>query len=449
MSALRIHWTALLMLAPGVALAQPSVDVANDRANDTDRELAAVSTSLTDLKQRYGLAMAAPVTKVERRLRQGEVHFLLQDYLRASIALMDVVDDPTQSSHPRYDDCVFLLAESLRSSRNFAGARRYYTQILDRSQGERLKDVVLGLLEIAGATGRFDKVDGYISRLRDAQTLSRPDVDYIYGKMLFRSKERAKVERAHKLFSSIPPNNSVSARAAYYAGVSLAQLGEYEQAVEQFKATLTRIPQGPSGAPLRDLTHLSLGRLFYEIGEVSQSADTYQAISQDSPYFADMLYEVAWVQVEAANQDDDEARKRKAYNRALRATELLMATAPDSRLYPQARILQGNLMIRLGASENAYDTFQTIVDDYGDARSELMGLIRTNDPRVFFDQLLAADLARIDSTQIIPPLALTWALDEDQVSRAVGMQKDLSDSETFMRESRELVDTLELALAGE
>ena len=182
---------------------------------------------------------------------------------------------------------------------------------------------------------------------------------------------------------------------------------------------------------------------------VTESADIYQEISQDSPYFADMLYEVAWVQVTAANQAKAPEAKRKSFNRALRALEILMATAPSSRLYPRARILQGNLMIRLGASEDAYDTFQTIIDDYGDARDELMTLIRSNDPRKFFDQLLAADIARVDASPILPPLAVNWAMDEDQVGRAVGMQKDLADSATFLRESRELVDTLERALAGE
>ena len=440
---------AVFLLSSASVYAQPSAGRANELANDNDRELATISRSLDELKKRYGLATAPSVTKVERRLRQGEVHFLLKDYLRASVALLDVVDDPTQARHPKYDECVFLLAESLRLSRNFSGARRYYEQILERSSGERLKDVVLGLLEVAGATGRFKNVDRYIGYLRQANTLSRPDVDYIYGKMLFRTGDPDNVTRAFNIFKNIPARSSVSARGAYYAGVALVQLGRYPKAVEQFRTALTLVPAGEAGAQLRDLTHLSLGRLYQELGEVAKSADVYQEISQNSVYFPDMLYEVAWVQVTAANQATESEPQRRAYNRALRATELLMATAPGSRLYPQARILQGNLMIRLGAPENAYETFQTIIDDYGDARNELIGLLRSNDPRKFFDQLLAADLAQVEANPILPPLAINWALDEEQVTRAVGMQRDLADSETYMRESRELIDTLERALAGE
>ncbi len=441
--------SAAFVAAAGAASAQPSVSRSNDIASDNDRDLATIRKNLGELQERYGLATAPPVTKVERRLRQGEVHFLLKDYLRASILLLDVVDDPTQRGHPQYDDCVFLLAESLRMSRNFTGARRYYEEILERSDGERLKDVVLGLLEVAGETQHFERIDKYIARLKQAKALSRPDVDYIYGKMLYRTGEPENMDRAYNVFRQVPAGNSVSARASYYAGVSLVSLGRYQEAIEQFKATLGRIPEGEAGAELRDLTHLSLGRLYQELKQVTQSIDTYQEISQESPYFADMLYEVAWVQVTAANQAEDPEVRQKAFGRALRATELLMATAPDSRLYPQARILLGNLMIRLGANRDAYETFQTIVDDYGEARDELIGLVRTSDPRAFFDELLAADIAKVGSEPILPPLAVNWALEDDQVERAVGMQRDLSESEEFLKESRELIDTLELALAGE
>ena len=439
----------VVSLPAAAVVAQPSLSRANKTANDTDRELTQISRSLDELKQRYVLATSPSVTKVERRLRQGEVHFLLKDYLRASVALLDVVEDPEQVAHPQYNDCVFLLAESLRLSRNFSGARRYYEQILAVSAGDRLKDVVLGLLEVAGATGNFQDVDRYIARLREAKTLSRPDVDYIYAKMLFRSNEADNVLRAYNIFRNLATGTSVSARGAYYAGVTLVRLGEYQKAIDQFKVALGRVPDGESGAQLRDLTNLSLGRLYQELGEVTESADAYQEISQDSPYFADMLYEVAWVQVTSANQAKDPEVRREAYNRALQAAEILMATAPGSRLFPRARILQGNLKIRLGASEDAYDTFQTIIDDYGEARDQLVDLIRANNPQRFFDQLLAADLAEVSSESIVPPLALSWALDEDQVGRAVGMQKDLADSETFLRESRELVNTLERGLAGE
>jgi TolA-binding protein len=455
------HWlqlSALVIggaLVPAVAAAQddpPSLDEATAIANQLDSDIAVMKTDVDSVRSGYGVTRGPKVGRVERRLREAEIHYLLSDYLRASIVLLDVVEDDASKSHPRYPDCVFLLAESLRKSKNYSGARTYYEEILPRSTGDRLKDIVLGLLQIASDTNRYDDVDRYIAALRQAGTLSRPDVDYIYGKMLFRSsgEDPTKIMRAYETFRNIPAGNGVSAPAAYYAGVSLVKMGRYEEALKQFQETITRIGNSSDQATLKDMANLSMGRLYQELGDVTKSADAYQEISQNSPYFGDMLYEVAWAHVTSANQTTDAEEQRKAYNRALQATELLMATAPSSRLFPQASILQGNLQIRLGAPETAYDTFQGIVDRYGGARDKLVEMIgRSNDPKVFFDQLVADDLARIAPQDLLPAVALNWALEEDEMERAVAMEKDLADSKKYLGESRELVETLSQALQGE
>lgn len=440
---------AALLLAPAAALAQGlSYDEASELAGEIDNEIASMRRDLDVVEKGYGTPIAPEVGRVDRRLREAEIHFLLNDYLRASIVLIDVVDDPENRSHPRYDDAVFILAESLRKSRNYSGARQHYEEILPRASGDRLKDVVLGLLEIADATNRYEDVDRYIGRLRQAGTLSRPDVDYIYGKMLFKSAsdDPSAIQRALEVFRSVPAGTGVSGPASYFAGVALVKLGRYEDAINQFKDALAK---AKGNKQLTELTNLSLGRLYQELGDVSKSADAYQEIHQDSLYFPDMLYEVAWAHVTSANLAEDEEGKEKGFVRALRALELLMATAPSSRLYPEARILQGNLQIRLGAPETAYDTFQTIVDRYGGAEAKLADMRARGDPREFFDELVKRDLDDLTATTMLPPLAVTWALEEEDMGRAVAMQQDLQDSRVYMKESKELVETLGEALLGE
>jgi tetratricopeptide (TPR) repeat protein len=454
---MRAHYfmSAALLLTPAVAGAQddpPSLEEATSVANQLDSDIAIMKTDVDTVRTGYGITRGPKVGRVERRLREAEIHYLLGDFLRASIVLLDVVEDDVSKGHARYPDCVFLLAESLRKSKNYSGARTYYEEILPRSTGDRLKDIVLGLLQIASDTNRYEEVDRYIAALRQAGTLSRPDVDYIYGKMLFRSAgdDASKQMRAYEQFRSVPAGAQVSGPAAYYAGVSLVKMGRYQEALKQFDETLVRIGGSAEHLTLRELTHLSLGRLYQELGDVGKSADAYQEISQTSVYFGDMLYEVAWAHVTAANQTQDPEEQRKSYTRALQATELLMATAPTSRLFPQASILQGNLQIRLGAPETAYDTFQGIVDRYGGARDKLLEMIdRSNDPKAFFDQLVSDDLARIAPQDLLPKVALNWALEEEELERAVAMEQDLADSKKYLAESRELVDTLEEALRGE
>jgi tetratricopeptide (TPR) repeat protein len=429
-----------------------SFDAASTVANEVDGDLARMKKDLEIVGKGYSAPIPSAGGRIERRLREGEIQYLLGDYLRASILLLDVAEDDTAKGHPRYDECVYLLADSLRKSKNYSGARRYFEEILPRASGERLKDVVLALLEVASATDHYENVERYIGRLREAGTLTRPDVDYIYGKMLYKGAgtDPQKLQRAYEIFRSVPASTGVSGQASYYAGVTLVKLNRYEDAIRQFSETLQRLPKGVEGAQLKELTYLSLGRLYQELGDASKSADSYQEIPQSSPYFGDTLFEIAWTHVKAANSTTDPDQKRLGFVRALRATELLMATSPNSRLYPQARILEGNLQIRLGASESAYDTFQTIIDRYGGASDKLDDILKqSSDPKQFFDQLVAHDLGQIGGTSILPPVAVAWAKEESDMSRAVAMNQDLEQSRKFMEESRELITTLTKALEGE
>lgn len=441
-----------LVLAAESGVEPISFDDGSKVANDADQDIELMRRDLDFVAKGYVVPVGSDAGRVERRLREGEIHYLLSDFLRASIVLLDVADDPANRTHPRYDDAIYLLADSLRKSKNYSGSRKYFEEIMPRAKGDRLKDCVLALLEIASATDHYEDVERYIGRLREAGTLSRPDVDYIYGKMLFKGggNDPGKIGRAYEVFHAIPTGDPVSGYAAYYAGVALVKLGRYDDAIRQFAETLNRLPKGKEGEQLKELTYLSLGRLYQELGDQTKSADAYQEIPQSSPYFGDTLYEVAWTHVKQANAATDPEQRRVGFVRGLRTTELLMATGPDARLYPQARILEGNLQIRLGAPESAYDTFQTIIDRYGAAKEKLATVIAsTPDPKQFFDQLIATDLGQIGGTSILPPVVLTWALGEPEMSRAVSMSQELSQSKKFMDESKELVGILSEAMKGE
>lgn len=447
-----LFWASAASAEPVTALSPSTV---NERLGDIDQQIAAMTQDLRLVQQGYGdpTLLAATGGRVERRLREGEIHFLLGDYLRASIVLLDVVEDSAQRSHPRYDECLYFLAESLRRSQQNAGARRYFEDLLPRARGERLKDVILSLLEIASATGRYERVDFYISQLRAAGSLSRPDVDYLHGKMLFQSAESdpGRLEEAYRVFKSVPSGHSVSAQAAYYAGVARVQQGQYDAAIGEFNEAAGRAKAaGASARTMLDLANLALARLYQELGHSSEAVDKYQEIGRRSQSFQDSLFEVAWAHVKAASQQEEPEKREEALTRALRTAELLMATGPDSRMFPEARILEGNLQIRLGAPESAYETFESIIDRYGGARSKLADLIASNpDPRQFFDQLITKDIGSARSTAFIPPLAVDWANDSAGVRRAVGVMADLGQAETFQAESEELLAKLEDAISGE
>ena len=454
---------AVLGLAPAVAVAPSSAWAAEPvpiSAGDSKEVLDVVEKGLGEMRQDldsvargYGDPLPRDSkNRLERRLREGEIHYLLNDYLRASIVLLDVVDDDSNKTHPRYNDCVYFLAESLRKTENYSGARKYFEEILPSVTGDRLKDVVFALLEIASETGRYDGVDRYVGRLRDAGGLSRPDVDYIHGKMLFRGAQgdAGQLERALTAFGTVPDGTAVSPQASYYSGVVLVSLQRLQDAIPKFREAANRAKTMPESSGIEELSYMALGRLHHEMGDISTALDVYQEIPTNSPLFSDMLFEAAWAHVKAANDTEDETAREKHLTMALRTSEILMASAPNHQLYPEARILEGNLQIQLGAPETAYDTFQTIIDRYGGARAKLDELSGSmGHPRDFFEQIVAADLRTVRTTSFLPPVAIEWAVRSPQVRQAVSMIQDVREAEAFLKESRGLIRTMNEALKGE
>ncbi|MFO0726094.1 MAG: tetratricopeptide repeat protein [Myxococcota bacterium] len=423
-----------------------------ERLDGVDTEVAKAKADLAAVTSAMGQASASPQAKADRRIREAEIDFLLNDYLRAAVLLMDVVDVDSNRSNPRYDDAVFYLAESLRYLQNYSESRKYYERELPLANGDRLKAIVLGLIEIANATKHFESVENYVARLRQAGGLSAPEVDYIHAKTLYLSSggELSKLDNAYRTFKQVPSGTSVSAQAAYYAGVVRVKQNKLAESIPEFQEALGRTGKSEEQKAIRDLAQLSLGRVYFELGKLPEAVAAYTAIGRSSPQFQDMLFEVAWAHVKSAKDITDEAKKTEALTKALQMAELLMASAPDTKMFPEARILEGNLQIRLGIEENAYDTFQGLIDRYEGARTLLGDLMARNpDPRQFFDQLVGADMAHTTATEFLPPVAVEWAVNVPAMKQAVGVLSDLKQSEQYTDESRELIDTLSMALRGE
>ena len=431
-----------------------SASAANETLGEVEGTVRDLRHDLDIVAKGYGAPIETSLdATVDRRLREGEVHFLLNDFLRASIVLIDVVENPENRSHPRYDDCLYFLAESLRRTGNFTGARRFFEDLLTRATGERLRDVVVALLEIADETGRYDGVEVYVDRLRRSSGTAKPVVNYIHGKTLFRGAQdnQTQLSRALQAFGEVGSDSETSPKANYYAGVTLLKLGRLTEAVTQFKQASRLAGTSEEAKDIRELSQLALGRVHYELGDVSSAVDAYQDINEDSDRFSDMLFEVAWSYVKAANQNHEDAtEKSRNLDMALRMSELLMASAPDHRLFPEARILEGNLQIRLGAPQTAYDTFQSIIDRYGGAQTKL-NEVRANltNPTEFIEQLINDKSRTSSQISMLPAVAVDWAVQSKDVRNAVETMQELRDGASFLRESRTLVHAMEQALKGE
>jgi len=68
-------------------------------------------------------AEAEELYQMESRLADGRVLYLLQDYNRAAIVLLDIVQNTTDRRSPGFQEARYYLAESLYQAKNLVGAQ--------------------------------------------------------------------------------------------------------------------------------------------------------------------------------------------------------------------------------------------------------------------------------------------------------------------------------------
>ena len=262
-----------------------------------------------------------PANHVERRLVDGELHFRLRDYERASLFLTDVVEN--YPNHPIHPDALYLLAESLYRSQEYGSARRRFRQLVDQSgqtgYGQYLDRALGRLLNIALKTRDFEDIDTYFQRLsRMPGTALNGAAAYYRGKYLYLKAQpeedkaasekaseaasanfnrvaavqvapsftydKAGMEQATASFEAVPEGSPYAARARYFAGVIAALKAEYPRAIQLFSraAAAASSRRDRTHRQVKDLSNLALGRLYYETGQVDRAIKAYQSIPRSS-----------------------------------------------------------------------------------------------------------------------------------------------------------------------
>jgi len=202
--------------------------------------------------------------------------------------------------------------------------------------------------------------------------------------------------------------------------------------VERFRSIAQAKVDDEREAKVKELASLSIGRLLYAMGKYDEAIDRYQDIPTKSEYFPESLYEIAWARV-----------KRSEYALARNTTEILLLVAPNSTLTPDAQLLQGQLLLKLGRYNEATDTYRGVIKTYEPLRDRIDSLLSVSqDPVAYFDSLLAKSERAFDVTSLLPPIAQKWATSQQEVAGAIRMVNDLHAGEQGVGEAEQLADHL-------
>ncbi len=398
-------------------------------------------------------------TFVEERLTDGELYLRLEDYLRAAILLMDIVEHyPT---HRAYPEALFLLGESLFLAGDYLGARKRYAEVIDRSADPTfspfLQRSLSRLIEIAIHTRDFREVDGYFARLEalPSATLSITTAyfraKYLYNRAVpvddvlnapanaaLRGVDQGRLEQARKGFIAIPGGTEFSLRSKYFVGTIHTLRGEYLDAIAAFHGVLGHEATNDEERQVIELTYLALGRLYYETEQLEQAIEAYRAIEQTSSHFAEALYELAWTYIRLGDAIQAE-----------RALEVLSVAAPDSPLNADGKVLRGDLLARSGRYDEAEVVFEEVRATFGPIRDDLDRTRRDHpDLHAYFRRVVRENLEHFDIDDFLPESARRWIVLEGDYQRALEVLADLSEAKQLVIETDELARRITAALSA-
>jgi tetratricopeptide (TPR) repeat protein len=415
---------------------------AADRLGALEHGVQSAEDQLTLVEHSYvDRIKSGTAESLEQRFNKGELYFLLQDYVAASVLLFDVVLTPEFQSSQHYLDGLYYLGESLFRQKDYLGAKRFLRQVIEAGPHRlHFDDALSRYLDLAAKTGDYRDLDRFLQVARSGGQLSA-GVEYLLGKATYERRDLPppdRLGRAIEIFSQIPPGPHYL-QARYFIGACHIELGELPKASEDFQAIVrTQEQPDPTDESVRQLAWLAMGRVDYELGKYSEALDAYQEIPESAPDFYDALYEVAWTYV-----------KKGDFDNAGKAVDLILLGAPEGRLTPDANLLKGHLLLKLKKYTEAEETYNGVINKYAPVRDEIDALLRVHaDPAAYFEQLLTAKGKAFDVATLLPPVAQQWATSQKDVAEAQDVVTDLQDSQAGIVEGHRIVDRINQRIAS-
>ena len=422
----------LLLLLLGMVVSPAAADSVNDMKVAATR----IRSNVLKLRKQYLTANGLHGGQyVERRLVDGVNHYDLGDYQRASIILLDIIEN--FPNHAAFPEALYYYADSLFLARDFYGARTEFQRLLDNGDspgfGTFRPAAISRLVEVAVHLDDFTRVSEYIDLLAKN---TDPRAQYVRGKYYYFQQD---YEQARREFASVKDDEELILKASYFIGAAFVKEMMLDEAIAAFAAAVKRFPEvRPANRELLDLLYLGLGRVQYEKDDVENAIDAYAHIDKYSPYYDVALYESAAVNMRAGNTISAE-----------RILEVLTVAIPDSRYIPKAKLLRGQLLASAGRYDEAEKVFEQTIQEFSPVQ-EMMekALSQSGDSGVFFDLLMARSVDELDVRSMIPSEVVTWASEEPEVKRAFVLADDLGKAQAYTSESERLADLIGAVVNG-
>jgi tetratricopeptide (TPR) repeat protein len=422
---------AAAALAPWPPAAAPA-----DPLAQADREAAAAEERLL-AAERHGVPDdEPPAVRAQRRFEDGDRQYFLGDWLHAAVLLTDAVDEPAWQEAPDRPAALFRLGDALRRDGSCGAARVRLAEYLALGHAEYRPTALSGALECAVKERRQADVDRLLAEAERAFAGELPaEIRYLAAKSTFQRTDLApaeRVARAAAAFEQVGPPFQL--QAWYFLGVLEIERQELHASLQWFESCARAEPQDERDVAVRDLCLLALGRMHAQMGDPAAAVAWYAAVPAESASSAEALHEQAWAHVRA-----------KQFEQALRMASFVPELAPESPLAPEATLLRGHLLLRLGRYVEATEAYNAVINAYAPVRDEIDAILATKeDPLRYFDELVGRQDG--DATSVLPQVAVRWATASPEVAVALQLVRALEEARRDVREARDLADRLDTLL---
>ena len=400
--------------------------------------IAAVALAAAALGPQVASAAQDPLAQADRETAAAEARLLLGDWFHAAVLLTDAVDEPAWRGATDRATALFHLADALRQQGLCGAARVRYAEVLAVGGGDHRGEAVSGALDCAVKEGRQGDIDRLIAEAERTFGGEPPaEVRYLAAKATFQRRDLPSAERiarARAAFDRVGPPFQL--QAWYFQGVLEIQQENLHGSLQWFESCARAEPEDERQEEVRDLCLLALGRVKSQMGDSAEAISWYASVPWDSTRFTEALHEVAWAHVRA-----------KQYEQALRIASFITDLAPESPLAPEATVLRGHLLLRLGRYAEATEAYNVVINSYAPVRDEIDAILSMQeDPVRYFNELIGRQGKGFDVSTVLPPVAVKWATSNEEVSAALGLVKAIDGARREVQEGRDLADRLDALL---
>jgi tetratricopeptide (TPR) repeat protein len=201
-------------------------------------------------------------------------------------------------------------------------------------------------------------------------------------------------------------------KAKHLLGVTFVYLNQAQPALEAFKDLLRFEEQ--VGSPkyykqYKDLASMSLGRLFYSIGQFETAVKYYDRVEEGTSQWLDSLFELGWTYFQLNRVD-----------RVLGSLHTLNSPYFEDRYYPEGQVLEALILFRTCRFKETLVTVQRFLRDYKPLKKELDAQLSGQRSDAEFYDYLAALAGQKDKLSVQLRRIFNAALNDKRLQRSFG-----------------------------